>query len=215
MRPADRTARLHALLRANRIIPVITIDRAADAVPLARALVAGGVKALEITLRTPAAVEGARAILAEVPDAIVGLGTVLSPADLELCAQLGVAFAVSPGATRRLLVAADGSNIPLLPGVATASDLMLALDHGVDTVKLFPAVAVGGIATLKALAGPFPQVRFCPTGGITETTAPEWLRQPNVLAIGGSWLCPPDKIRAGDWAGITAIARTAAILAAV
>ncbi len=209
MAASDRNAQIQDILRANRIIPVITLDRVADAVPLARALVAGGIRALEITLRTPAAVGGARAIIAEVPEAIVGLGTVLTPADLALCVELGAQFAVSPGATPRLLAAAQTSMVPLLPGIATASELMAALDHGIETVKFFPAVPAGGIPALKALAGPFPQVRFCPTGGISATTAPAWLALPNVLAIGGSWLCPPDNIRAGDWVGITAIARTA------
>jgi 2-dehydro-3-deoxyphosphogluconate aldolase / (4S)-4-hydroxy-2-oxoglutarate aldolase len=212
MTAQERNAQIQSILRANRVIPVITIARVADAVPLARALVAGGVRALEITLRTPAAVDGARAIVAEVPEAIVGLGTVLTPFDLDTCVKIGARFAVSPGATPRLLARAQSSGVPLLPGIATASELMTALDHGIETVKFFPAVPAGGIPALKALAGPFPQVRFCPTGGISATTAPEWLALPNVLAIGGSWLCPADKIQAGDWIGMTAIARAASTL---
>jgi 2-dehydro-3-deoxyphosphogluconate aldolase / (4S)-4-hydroxy-2-oxoglutarate aldolase len=212
MTTKSQTAPIRAILSANRIIPVITIERLADAVPLARALVAGGIRALEITLRTPVALEGARAIIANVPDAIVGLGTVLTPADLDLCRSIGARFAVSPGATNRLLAAAQAQSISLLPGIATASDLMTALDHGIDTVKFFPAVPAGGIPALKALAGPFPHVRFCPTGGISVAAAPDWLGLPNVLAVGGSWLCPADRIRAGDWAAITALARAAAAL---
>jgi 2-dehydro-3-deoxyphosphogluconate aldolase / (4S)-4-hydroxy-2-oxoglutarate aldolase len=204
---------LRALLAANRIVPVIVIDRVADAVPLARALVDGGIRALEITLRTPAALEAARAIKAEVAGAIVGLGTVTTPADLEAAEKLGATFAVSPGATPRLLAAAAQSSVALLPGVATASDLMAALDHGVDTVKFFPAVPAGGIPALKALAGPFPQVRFCPTGGISVATARDWLALPNVLAVGGSWLAPADLIASGRWSEITAIAQQARMLA--
>jgi 2-dehydro-3-deoxyphosphogluconate aldolase / (4S)-4-hydroxy-2-oxoglutarate aldolase len=210
---ADHSTTVRALLRQNRIVPVIVIDRVADAVPLARALVAGGICALEITLRTPVALEAARAIKAEVEGAIVGLGTVTSPADLEAAEKIGAAFAVSPGATPRLLAAARSSPVPLLPGVATASDLMQALDHGIDTVKFFPAVQAGGLPVLKALSGPFPQVRFCPTGGISAATAREWLALPNVEAIGGSWLAPADLVAASRWSDITAIARTAATLA--
>jgi 2-dehydro-3-deoxyphosphogluconate aldolase/(4S)-4-hydroxy-2-oxoglutarate aldolase len=202
------TKRLLAeILLENPVIPVLTIERVADAVPLARALVAGGVKALEITLRTRAAAEAAKAIAAEVPEAIVGIGTVVTPDDLQLAFKLGAHFAVSPGMTARLLAAASGVPLPLLPGVATASELMTALDQGFDTVKFFPAVPAGGIPALKALAGPFAHARFCPTGGISEATAPDWLALPNVVAVGGSWLAPADKIAAGDWAGITEIAR--------
>jgi 2-dehydro-3-deoxyphosphogluconate aldolase / (4S)-4-hydroxy-2-oxoglutarate aldolase len=205
---------LRALLTANPIVPVIVIDRVADAVPLARALVAGGIHALEITLRTPAALEAARAIKADVPGAIVGLGTITSPADLEAAEKIGAAFAVSPGATPRLLSAAQRSMVPLLPGVATASEIMTALDHGIDTVKFFPAVPAGGIPALKALAGPFPAMRVCPTGGITPETARTWLALPNVLAVGGSWLAPGHLVADGKWAEITAIAQQSRALAA-
>ncbi len=201
-----RDAALEAILSANRIIPVITVERVADAVPLARALVAGGVTALEITLRTPAALDAARAIIAEVPDAIVGLGTVTRPADFAQAEHIGARFVISPGTTAALLAAAASSNLPYLPGVATASDIMAARDAGFTTVKFFPAVQVGGIPAIRALAGPFPDVRFCPTGGIGEANAAEWLAVPGIVAVGGSWLAPTDLIRAGDFAGITAIA---------
>lgn len=207
------SATLRALLKANPIVPVIVIDRVEDAVPLARALVSGGIRALEITLRTAAALEAARAIKAEVPDAIVGLGTITTTADLDAAEKLGAAFAVSPGATPRLLSAALRSTVPLLPGVATASEVMAALDHGIDTVKFFPAVPAGGIPALRALAGPFPDLRVCPTGGITPETARTWLALPNVLAVGGSWLAPSALVAAGKWAEITAIAQQSRALA--
>jgi 2-dehydro-3-deoxyphosphogluconate aldolase/(4S)-4-hydroxy-2-oxoglutarate aldolase len=207
--PAQRQDTLRELLQAARVIPVLTIERVGDAVPLARALVAGGVCTLEITLRTSAAVDAAKAVIAEVPDAIVGIGTVLSVADFERSRQLGAHFTVSPGATRELLDAAASSDLPLLPGVATASELMLARERGFDTLKFFPAEQAGGIAMLRAWAGPFPDVRFCPTGGISAANAAEWLSEPTVLAVGGSWICPTSSIRAGDWPGITAMcART-------
>ena len=197
------------LFRAARVIPVITIERVEDAVPLARALVAGGVRTLEITLRTAVALEAARAILAQVPDAIVGLGTVLDVRDLEQAASIGAKFALSPGATPELLDAAASSNLPFVPGIATASELMAALAHGFGVVKFFPALPAGGIAALRALAGPFPQARFCPTGGINQGNAAEWLSEPNVVAIGGSWLCPGADIKAGHWDKITALAHHA------
>lgn len=201
------------LLRAHPIIPVITIERTEDAVPLARALVAGGVKALEITLRTPVAIEAARAIIAEVADAIVGLGTVLSAADLARAQMIGARFALSPGATPALLAAAGASKLPFVPGIASASELMAALAAGFDTVKFFPAVPAGGIPGLRALAGPFPQARFCPTGGIGEANFATWLQEPNVVAVGGSWLAPAAAIAKGDWRAITDGARRAMALA--
>ena len=201
--------RIDAIFRDHPVIPVITIERAVDAVPLARALVAGGLHALEITLRTAAAVDAVRAIVAEVPEAIVGVGTVLSAADLAKAAALGARFALSPGATPDLLAAAAAGDLPFVPGVATASELMAALARGFSTVKFFPAVSSGGIATLRALRGPFPQARFCPTGGIGENNFVEWLAEPNVAAIGGSWLAPADAIRNGDWPAITRTARNA------
>ncbi len=204
---------LHALLALGRVIPVITIDRPEHAVPLARALVEGGIRLLEITLRTAHGLEGARAIMQAVPGAVVGIGTVLTPDDMARAVGIGARFALSPGATPDLLRAAATAGIPFLPGIATASDLMLAMAHGFQAVKFFPAMAAGGISALKALAGPFPQARFCPTGGITEANAAEWLALPNVVAVGGSWLTPAAEVAAGDWAAITARAqRTQAAL---
>ena len=197
--------KLLALFKAARVVPVLTITRAEDAVPLARALVKGGVRTLEVTLRTPAAVDAAKAIIAEVPDAIVGIGTILSADDLAGAESLGARFGISPGATPELLKAAAASALPFAPGIATASELMVALAHGFDVVKFFPAESSGGIKALRALAGPFPHAKFCPTGGIGEANAPTWLAEPNVVAVGGSWLCPAAEIRAGNWAGITAI----------
>jgi 2-dehydro-3-deoxyphosphogluconate aldolase/(4S)-4-hydroxy-2-oxoglutarate aldolase len=199
----SRQDRLSELLRQSPIIPVITIERVEDAVPLARALVAGGLRLLEITLRTPVARRAAAAIVTNVPDAIIGIGTVVSERDLALASELGAQFALSPGAPPVLLDAAAASNLPFIPGIATASELMAALARGFDIVKFFPAVPAGGIATLQALAGPFPQARFCPTGGIGEANASEWLAQPNVMAVGGSWLAPTDDVRNGAWPAIT------------
>jgi 2-dehydro-3-deoxyphosphogluconate aldolase/(4S)-4-hydroxy-2-oxoglutarate aldolase len=197
--------KLAAMFRQAMVIPVLTIERVEDAVPLARALVAGGVRVLEVTLRTPVAIEAARAIMAEVPDAVVGIGTILNANDLARAEALGVAFGISPGITPDLLKAASASRLPFAPGIATASELMQALAHGFDLVKFFPAEQSGGIKALRALAGPFPDVLVCPTGGIGEANAASWLSEPNVVAVGGSWLCPAAEIRSGNWAGITAI----------
>jgi len=196
---------LAALFRPARIIPVLTIERIEDAVPLAKALVAGGVHVLEVTLRTPVAVESAKAIMAHVPAAVVGIGTILNADDLARAEGIGARFGISPGATPDLLKAAAASGLPFAPGIATASELMLGLSHGFNLVKFFPAEQSGGIKALRALAGPFPDVRFCPTGGIGEANAISWLGEPNVIAVGGSWLCPAADIRSGNWAGITAI----------
>ncbi len=203
----SRQDQLTSLLAVGRVIPVITITRVADAVPLARALVEGGICLLEITLRTEAGLTGAQAIMREVPGAIVGIGTVLTPEDMRRAVDIGARFALSPGATPALLEAAAAAAIPFLPGIATASEMMEALVCGFDTVKFFPATAAGGLPAIKALAGPFPRARFCPTGGITEDNAPEWLAQPNVVAVGGSWLTPAAEIAAGDWDAITARAK--------
>jgi 2-dehydro-3-deoxyphosphogluconate aldolase/(4S)-4-hydroxy-2-oxoglutarate aldolase len=183
---------------------VLTIERVEDAIPLARALVAGGVRTLEITLRTEAAIVAAEAIIADVPDAVVGIGTILTPDDLAQAVLLGARFGVSPGATPELLDAVARSELPFLPGVATASELMQAQARGFNMLKFFPAEQAGGIAMLRALAGPFPQTRFCPTGGIGAANAAAWLAEPNVLAVGGSWLCPATDVRAGNWSAITA-----------
>ncbi len=195
----SRQDQISALLALGRVIPVITLDRLDDAVPLARALVAGGVRLLEVTLRTAAGLDGARAIMRAVPDAVVGIGTVLTADDLRRAVEAGASFALSPGATPDLLAAAAGVPIPFLPGVATASELMAALARGFTTAKFFPATSAGGLPALRALAGPFPQARFCPTGGITEANAAEWLALPNVVAVGGSWLTPAAEVAAAQW----------------
>ena len=201
----EKQKKLAALFRSARVIPVIAIERLEDAVPLARALVAGGVRVLEVTLRTEVAMAAAQAIMAEVPEAIVGIGTTLNADDLARAQALGVHFGISPGATPELLRAAAASTLPFAPGIATASELMQALAHGFDFVKFFPAEQAGGIKALRALAGPFADARFCPTGGIGEANAAQWLGEPNVVAVGGSWLCPAAEIRSGNWAGISAI----------
>ncbi|MCP3414550.1 bifunctional 4-hydroxy-2-oxoglutarate aldolase/2-dehydro-3-deoxy-phosphogluconate aldolase [Bradyrhizobium brasilense] len=203
MTTTSKQDRIAELIRQATVIPVLTIDRLEDAVPLAKALVAGGVRTLEVTLRTAVAVDAARAIIAGVPEAIVGIGTILNGDDLVRAEALGAKFGISPGATPELLTAAAASRLPFAPGIATASELMQALAHGFDVVKFFPAEQAGGIKALRALAGPFPQVRVCPTGGVSEANAATWLAEPNVLAVGGSWLCPAADIRAGNWAGIT------------
>lgn len=202
-----RSAQLDRILAQSPIVPVITIERVEDAVPLARAFVAGGITALEITLRTPAAPAAAATIAQSVPDAVLGLGTVLTPLDLEAARGLQARFVVSPGATPELLDAASAGELPFLPGVQTASEIMAALLRGFDVLKFFPAGQAGGPAMLRALAGPFPQVRFCPTGGVGEDNFTDWLALPNVVAVGGSWLAPAAEVRAGDWATITARAR--------
>lgn len=195
------------LMRAARLIPVLTIDRLADAVPLARALVSGGVRMLEVTLRTPVGAEAARLIRDAVPDAVVGLGTVMTEADLGVARALGLSFAFSPGAPYALLRAARSLAVPFVPGIQTASELMAAIGSGFGTVKFFPAEPAGGIAALRALSGPFPDARFCPTGGIGEDAIESWLALPNVVAVGGSWLAPAAEIEAGRWDAITARAR--------
>jgi 2-dehydro-3-deoxyphosphogluconate aldolase/(4S)-4-hydroxy-2-oxoglutarate aldolase len=192
------------LMRNARLVPVLTIRDVAHAVPLARALVAGGVRMLEVTLRTPAGADAARAIRAEVKDAIVGLGTVMTEHDLALAKSLDLPFAFSPGAPDALLRAARELGVPFVPGIQTASELMAAIASGFTTVKFFPAEPAGGIPALKALAGPFPDARFCPTGGIGEDAIESWLALPNVVAVGGSWLAPAAEIEAGQWNAITA-----------
>ena len=212
MSKSSGQARLTEIFGLAPVIPVITIADAADALPLARALVSGGLRAIEITLRTDAALEAARAIIAEVPDGIVGIGTVLTPQDLERAAKLGAAFAVSPGVTPDLLVVAREMDFPFAPGIQTASDLISCVVSGFELVKFFPAIPAGGLAALNALSGPFPQVRYCPTGGIGETNAREWLAHPKVVAIGGSWIAPSSDVSAGAWPEIERRARTAATL---
>jgi 2-dehydro-3-deoxyphosphogluconate aldolase/(4S)-4-hydroxy-2-oxoglutarate aldolase len=212
-KPARRSAKLQSLFALAPVVPVITIEDAAHAVPLARALVKGGLRAVEITLRTPAAPDAAKAIRDEVPEAIVGIGTVLTPGDLARSAGIGAAFALSPGATPELLDAAQAGELPFIPGVQTASELIACVTRGFEILKFFPAVPAGGIAAIRALAGPFPGVRFCPTGGISEKDAQGWLAEPNIVAIGGSWIAPRGDIAAGAWDRIEARARAAAQLA--
>ena len=203
------------LVSHGPVIPVIVIQRVADAVPLARALVAGGVKVLEITLRTPVALDCMRAIAAAVPEAVVGAGTIRSVADAQAALDAGCRFGVSPGYARDIGRACRDIGLSLLPGVATASEVMAASADGYDFLKFFPATAAGGIPMLKALAGPFADVLFCPTGGITLQTAPQFLSLPNVRVCGGSWLTPQDAVDAQDWARITALARAASALGQV
>jgi 2-dehydro-3-deoxyphosphogluconate aldolase/(4S)-4-hydroxy-2-oxoglutarate aldolase len=191
------------------VIPVIVLQRVEDAVPLARALVAGGVRVLEVTLRTPVALACMAAIVREVPDAIVGAGTIRSVADAEAAKDAGCRFGVSPGYLSDIGHACRNLGLPLLPGVATASEVMSANAAGYEFLKFFPATAAGGIPMLKALAGPFPDVVFCPTGGITPETAPQFLALPNVKVCGGSWLTPQDAVDAKDWGRITALAQAA------
>ena len=197
------------LMRMGPVIPVIVIDRLAQAVPLARALVAGGVRVLEVTLRTPAGLEAIAAIARDVPEAIVGVGTITQPQDFAQSAKAGARFAVTPGLTPALIEAARHAAIPLLPGVMTPSDVIAAKAVGYRELKLFPAQQAGGIAMLKALGGPFPDVMFCPTGGVTAETASNFLALPNVACVGGSWVTPKDAIAAGDWNRISELAREA------
>jgi 2-dehydro-3-deoxyphosphogluconate aldolase/(4S)-4-hydroxy-2-oxoglutarate aldolase len=194
------------------VIPVIVLNEVHHAVPMARALVAGGVRVLEVTLRTPVALDCMRAIAREVPEAIVGAGTVRSVADARGALDAGCRFAVSPGYTSELGLACREMGLPLLPGVATSSEVMQATADGYRFLKFFPAVAAGGLPMLKAFAGPFADVKFCPTGGITLETAPQFLALPNVVVCGGTWLTPPDAVAAQDWGRITALAREAAAL---
>lgn len=196
------------------VIPVIVVEDLAHAVPLAEALVAGGVKVLEVTLRSAAALPAIEAMARAVPEAIVGAGTLRTAADARAARDAGARFAVSPGFTPALSAACCDAGLPLLPGVASASEVMTANDHGHRFLKLFPATAVGGVALLKGLAGPFPDIAFCPTGGITPETAPQFLALPNVKVCGGSWLTPKDALHAGDWARIRALARAASQLRA-
>ena len=196
------------------VIPVIVLQKVEHAVPLAEALVAGGVKVLEVTLRTPLALRCMEAIAKAVPEAIVGAGTVRNVADARAAKDAGCRFAVSPGYVHEIGVACASLGLPLLPGVSTGSEVMQANIDGLNFLKFFPATAAGGIPMLKALAGPFPDVVFCPTGGITPETAPQFLALPNVRVCGGSWLTPADAVQAKDWARITQLARATAQLRA-
>ncbi|MEU8509471.1 bifunctional 4-hydroxy-2-oxoglutarate aldolase/2-dehydro-3-deoxy-phosphogluconate aldolase [Streptomyces brevispora] len=194
------------------VVPVVVLEDAADAVPLARALVAGGLPAIEVTLRTAAALDAIKAIAAEVPDAVVGAGTVISVRNVSDTVAAGARFLVSPGWTDALLDAMKASGVPFLPGVSTTSEVVALLERGVTEMKFFPAEAAGGTAYLKALSAPLPQARFCPTGGISLTSAPSYLALPNVGCVGGSWMVPADAVAAGDWARVERLAAEAAAL---
>ena len=208
-----RNAAIDAVFARAPVLPVIVIDELAHAVPLARALVEGGLPVLEVTLRTPVALEAIRRIASEVEGAVLGAGTVLTAADLDAAAAAGCSFAISPGATPALYAAADASAIAWLPAVATASEVMQGLAHGHQRFKFFPAAAAGGVGALKGFAGPFPQARFCPTGGIDAGNAASFLALPNVATVGGSWMLPKDAVAGADWARIRALAAQCRALA--
>jgi 2-dehydro-3-deoxyphosphogluconate aldolase / (4S)-4-hydroxy-2-oxoglutarate aldolase len=203
---------MHTLFRSVTVIPVLTIEREGDAVPLARALLDGGLPLIEVTLRTPAALAAIAAIAREVPQIVVGAGTVQRPSDVVQACTAGARFLVSPGMTPELAAAALATERPYLPGVATPSEVMTARDLGVSFVKLFPAEAVGGFALLQALAPVFPGVAFCPTGGIDERSAAKYLALPNVPMVGGSWMAPREAVAAGDWATVRRLAERAAAI---
>jgi 2-dehydro-3-deoxyphosphogluconate aldolase/(4S)-4-hydroxy-2-oxoglutarate aldolase len=203
---------LTEIMRASPVIPVIAIDNIEHAVPLARALVQGGIRVLEITLRTQHGLPAIRAIAQQVPDAIVGVGTLTQPEEFAAARDAGAVFGVSPGLTPALIAAAKASGLPLLPGVMTPSEVMAAREAGFRHLKLFPAVPAGGIGMLNAIAGPLPDMLFCPTGGISLESAPQFLACKNVVCVGGSWLTPKDALQAGDWERITSLAQAAASL---
>ncbi|HEY0681550.1 MAG TPA: bifunctional 4-hydroxy-2-oxoglutarate aldolase/2-dehydro-3-deoxy-phosphogluconate aldolase [Steroidobacter sp.] len=204
---------IRSILALAPVIPVITVEHIDHAVPLARALCAGGLRVLEVTLRTAAALPAIEAMRKAVPDAVVGVGTLARPGDFVTAGNAGAQFGVSPGLTAEMAAAARAASFPMLPGIMTPTELLAGLGWGYDTFKLFPAQQAGGIGMLKALGAPFPEVVFCPTGGITRATAPDFLALPNVACVGGSWVVPSDKIRAGDWAEIERLAKDASSLA--
>lgn len=200
------------IMRTSAVIPVIAIDKLEHAVPLARALVAGGIRVLEVTLRTEHGLPAIRAIAEQVPEAIVGVGTLTSPEEFAASRDAGAVFGVSPGLTAALIAAAKSSGLPLLPGVMTPSEVMAAREAGFRQLKLFSAVPAGGIGMLNAIAGPLADVTFCPTGGISQETASQFLALKNVACVGGSWLTPKNAIEIGDWHKITALAKAASAL---
>lgn len=204
--------RVRAVLKLAPVIPVYTPESVDEAVNVAQALFNGGLPVIEVTLRTAVAMDAIQAMVEAVPDAVVGAGTVLSAAQMEKVKAIGGRFAVAPGATKQLYAAARDSDLPFLPGVATSSELMEGLEHGLDTFKFFPAVQAGGIGMLQAWNGPFSDVRFCPTGGISAQTARDFLHLPNVLCVGGSWLTTRALLQARDWAGIEQLAKASAAL---
>ena len=210
----SKTEQLLSLLGRQPVIPVLKIEDAANAVPLARALAAGGLPMIEITLRTSAALEAIRRVAGEVEDAIVGAGTILNAAQFAQAADAGSRFIVSPGCTSQVFAAARDSEVPLLPGAITPGEIMAAAEEGLDFLKFFPAEQAGGIAFLKALASPFAGVRFCPTGGIAAANAADYLSLPNVICVGGSWVAPDSLVKAGEWDKIEALAREASGLGA-
>jgi 2-dehydro-3-deoxyphosphogluconate aldolase / (4S)-4-hydroxy-2-oxoglutarate aldolase len=211
MTPAQQSIEAAKVCALAPVVPVLVIDDLASAALLARALVAGGLPALEVTLRTSIALDAIRA-MAEVPGGMVGAGTLLTPADVKAAKKAGARFGVSPGATDRIIGACEDEELPLLPGAVTATEVMILLEKGFTVQKFFPAEAVGGALALRSIGQPIPQVKFCPTGGISLKNARDYLSLPNTLCVGGSWVAPKDKIASGDWAGIEALAREAAAL---
>jgi 2-dehydro-3-deoxyphosphogluconate aldolase / (4S)-4-hydroxy-2-oxoglutarate aldolase len=212
MTPQAASTEARRIAALAPIIPVLVVTDAAHARPLAAALIAGGLPALEVTLRTPAALDVIRE-MAQVPGGVVGAGTLLTPADVRAAKAAGASFGVSPGATDTLLQACEDEDLPLLPGAATASEAMALLERGYSMLKFFPAEASGGAPALKAIAAPIPQISFCPTGGVTPQNARDYLALPNVACAGGSWVAPKDAVEAGDWTRIETLAREAAALA--
>ncbi|WP_136069344.1 bifunctional 4-hydroxy-2-oxoglutarate aldolase/2-dehydro-3-deoxy-phosphogluconate aldolase [Modicisalibacter radicis] len=208
--PSTRTTELDSICQKASVIPVLTIERLEDAVPLGRALVEGGLPVLEITLRTDCALDAIARMRKALPGASIGAGTVLTPAQYRRAEQLGVDFVVTPGATDALYRHGVSSPVPMLPGVATISELMNGWQYGYRRFKFFPAESSGGAAAIKAFGGPIPEARFCPTGGVTPENAEEYLKLANVMCVGGSWVTPRELVEAGDWAGIEALAREAA-----
>ncbi|MFE9745820.1 bifunctional 4-hydroxy-2-oxoglutarate aldolase/2-dehydro-3-deoxy-phosphogluconate aldolase [Actinosynnema sp. NPDC091369] len=208
--PAHATAA--DLLALSPVIPVVVVDDAEHAVPLAEALLRGGVRVIELTLRTPAALAAIERVAAEVPGIVIGAGTVTAPEHAEQAAKAGAAFLVTPGSTDRVLDAAEDTGLPFLPGAATVSEAMRLAERGLTSLKFFPAEAAGGVDYLKSIGGPLPGLRFCPTGGITPATAPNYLALPNVGCVGGSWLAPKDALASGDWARVEELARAASAL---
>lgn len=207
---AQNVDALLPVMTGQKVIPVIVLDNADDAVPLAKALVAGGLPAIEITMRTSAALDSIARVAAEVPEALVGAGTILNAKNWEQAIAAGSKFIVSPGLTPELVAAADGHDVPLLPGSVTSSEIMKAMEWGYTHLKFFPAEQAGGASYLKSCSSVFGAVKFCPTGGVSVKNANDYLSLPNVLCVGGSWVAPKDMVTAGDWDGITALAKAAA-----
>lgn len=213
MTPAEQSLKAAEICRLAPVVPVIVVDDLAHAKKLAEALVAGGLPALEVTLRTPVALDAIRA-MAEVPGGVVGAGTLLTPADVKAAKAAGAKFGVSPGATQRIIDACSEYDLPLLPGAATASEIMALLEMGFTVQKFFPAEQAGGMPYLKSIGSPIPQVKFCPTGGISLKNARDYLALPNIICVGGSWVAPKEALAKGDWATVTALAAEAKALRA-